>query len=70
MGLLYGRAGRLTGENGGFRPGQGARLETPWLDVRYHSYERLPFRPTGTVPTGALMSAYDDRTPPPASARL
>ena len=22
MGLLYGRAGRLTAENGGFRPGQ------------------------------------------------
>jgi hypothetical protein len=22
MGLLYGRAGRLTTENGGFRPGQ------------------------------------------------
>jgi hypothetical protein len=24
MGLLYGRAGRLTAENGGFRPGQWA----------------------------------------------
>ena len=25
MGLLYGRTGRLTTENGDFRPGQGAR---------------------------------------------
>ena len=28
MGLLYGRAGRLTAENGGFRPGQCAT----WFD--------------------------------------
>jgi hypothetical protein len=27
MGLLYGRAGRLTAENGGFRPGQVSELE-------------------------------------------
>jgi hypothetical protein len=26
MGLLYGRAGRLTAENGGFRPGQYERI--------------------------------------------
>ena len=51
---------------------KGVRLETPWLDVCYRSYEKLPFRPTGTVPTGALMSPYDDRTPPPppTSARI
>jgi hypothetical protein len=29
MGLLYGRAGRLTAENGGFRPGQ----EEEWLQL-------------------------------------
>jgi hypothetical protein len=27
MGLLYGRAGRLTAENGGFRPGQFADFD-------------------------------------------
>ena len=29
MGLLYGRAGRLTAENGGFRPGQWFNCSDP-----------------------------------------
>ena len=31
------------------------RLETPHLDVRYRSYERLPWRPSGPRPTGAAL---------------
>lgn len=28
------------------------RLETPYLDVAYESYDRMPWRPTGSRPTG------------------
>ena len=45
------------------------RIETPWLNVAYRSYEKGFWRPLGSQPSGALMSAYDDRTPP-LSARL
>ena len=45
---------------------RGERMETPWLDVCYRSYEELPHRPVGPRPAGALVSAYEDRTPPAA----
>ena len=49
---------------------EGRRMATPWLAaIKYRSYEKLPWRPTGSQPTGALMSAADDRTPPPPSPR-
>lgn len=32
------------------------RLETPWLDVTYRSYEASPWRPTGPRPTGPCLS--------------
>jgi hypothetical protein len=38
MGLLYGRAGRLTAKNGGFRPGQAREAETPhehWFQATF-----------------------------------
>ena len=31
------------------------RVETPHLDVRYRSYERLPIRPLGPRPSGASL---------------
>lgn len=34
------------------------RLETPWLDVTYRSYERLVWRPTGPSPAGACLEPY------------
>jgi LSD1 subclass zinc finger protein len=40
MGLLYGRAGRLTAENGGFGPGQ-------WADVEAHEATCLAFSKPG-----------------------
>lgn len=33
------------------------RIETPWLDVAYTSYEALPWRPHGTRPTGACVGS-------------
>jgi hypothetical protein len=36
MGLLYGRAGRLTAENGGFRRGQESDTRTPDADGGFH----------------------------------
>ena len=48
----------------------GERMETPWMEsVRYSSYTKLPHRPRGPRPAGALISAYDDRARP-SSARL
>ncbi|MEW6756356.1 MAG: hypothetical protein AB1505_36095 [Candidatus Latescibacterota bacterium] len=44
------------------------RQETPWLDVAYHSYERLPWRPTGPRPTGACLDPWPPPTPPPCPA--
>jgi hypothetical protein len=35
-----------------------ARLETPWLDVRYRSYESIPWRPTGPRPAGATLEPW------------
>ena len=34
------------------------RLETPWLDVTYRSYEHLPWRPTGPSPSGACLDPF------------
>ena len=34
------------------------RLETPWLDIRYGSYEALPWRPTGPRPAGATLEPW------------
>ena len=35
------------------------RLETPHLDVAYHSYETMPIRPTGPLPKGASTVPFD-----------
>ena len=34
------------------------RLDTPWLDVSYQSYESLPWRPTGSRPGGACLDPW------------
>jgi hypothetical protein len=34
------------------------RLETPWLDVSYRSYDMLPWRPTRPRPTGATLDPW------------
>ncbi len=34
------------------------RLETPWLDVQYTSYEHFTWRPKGTRPTGACLEPW------------
>ncbi len=34
------------------------RLETPWLDVAYGSYETLPWRPKGPRPAGACLDPW------------
>ena len=34
------------------------RLETPWLDVKYQSYDNIPWRPTGTRPSGACLDPW------------
>lgn len=34
------------------------RLETPWLDVAYRSYESFSWRPTGGRPTGACLDPW------------
>ena len=31
------------------------RLETPHLDIAYHSYDSIPWRPTGPRPIGASL---------------
>ena len=31
------------------------RLETPHLDITYHSYDTIPWRPTGRRPSGATV---------------
>jgi hypothetical protein len=37
------------------------RLDTPYLDVTYRSYERLPWRPTGPRPAGANLDLWPPR---------
>jgi hypothetical protein len=39
------------------------RLETPWLDISYRSYETLPWRPTGSRPTGACLDPWPPSRP-------
>ena len=34
------------------------RLETPWLDVAYRSFDELPWRPTGPSPSGACLDPW------------
>ena len=34
------------------------RLETPWLDVAYRSFDELPWRPTGPSPAGACLDPW------------
>jgi ATP-dependent RNA helicase DHX37/DHR1 len=72
--LLYGRAGRLTAENGGFRPGQGVRsLQTAWISKA--SAEQRKGRAGRTGPgqcfrvyTEAVYEAeFADFTPPEVS---
>ena len=36
----------------------GKRLETPWLDVAYQSYESFRWRPRGPRPSGACLDAW------------
>ena len=42
------------------------RIETPWLEVPYRSYESLPWRPTGPRPSGACL----DQWPPGPDANV
>lgn len=37
------------------------RLETPYLEISYRSYDRLPWRPTGPHPAGACLAPYPPR---------
>lgn len=37
------------------------RLETPYLDIAYRSYETIPWRPTGRRPTGATLDGGTGR---------
>ena len=39
------------------------RIETPWLELSYRSYNELKWRPTGPEPSGACLAPF----PPPAS---
>ena len=39
------------------------RLETPWLDISYRSYDTLPWRPTGPRPTGACLDPWPPSQP-------
>lgn len=49
----------------------GERVETHWLEcVAYLASEKDLWRPEGSQPTGALMSGYDDRTPPTSAASV
>jgi hypothetical protein len=43
----------LTSRHEGYR-----RLQTPWLDVEYQSYDSLPWRPTGRRPTGTCLDPW------------
>ena len=48
-----------------------SRADTPWLRVAYRAYDTQLWRPLGSQPVGALMSASEARTPPPSlSAHL
>ena len=42
------------------------RVETPYLDIAYQSYDQLPQRPLGARPTGACIES----TVGPTSCRL
>jgi hypothetical protein len=37
------------------------RLETPWLDIAYKSYDSFRWRPTGPRPTGACLDPWPPR---------
>jgi hypothetical protein len=34
------------------------RIETPWLDVHYRSYEDFKWRPRGPFPAGACLDPF------------
>ena len=34
------------------------RVQTPWLDVAYRSYDSIPWRPRGPKPTGACLDPW------------
>ena len=38
------------------------RRETPWLEVSYRSYEKLPWRPTGPRPSGVSLDPWPPET--------
>ncbi len=37
------------------------RIETPHLDIRYRSYESIPWRPTGSRPVGAAATRWAEQ---------
>jgi len=41
------------------------RLETPWLDVTYRSFDQLAWRPTGPSPAGSCLDVYPPSTSKP-----
>jgi hypothetical protein len=61
MGLLYGRAGRLTAENGGFRPGQWTGIgDFPFVWAQLAPYTGYaPWAGRGDVSTVRLAQADD-----------
>jgi hypothetical protein len=62
MGLLHGRAGRLTAEHGGLRPGQ---YRPEFLSIG----RRLLFREGRTKGVGKIVSiSYDGLGPQPVAA--
>jgi hypothetical protein len=60
MGLLYGRAGRLTAESGGFRPGQGLAKGLS---------SRLGRSSNNNINKPSAVRPLPPPPPPPASAR-
>lgn len=38
------------------------RIETPYLDVHYHSYDEIPIRPLAPRPNGASLIPFDERS--------
>jgi hypothetical protein len=69
MGLLYGRAGRVTAENGGFRPGQGCGWGTAARLVVRDAAGRCLFDRHVTVSQGPADEQPFDVFDAPAGGR-
>ena len=39
------------------------RIDTPWLDLHYNSYDKLKWRPTAAEPTGACLEPFPPAMP-------